>query len=85
MSPGIHAEAPLLEATCKTHGCFEVVEGADSCGLCLEGTTPEKRGPVSNRELLYARQLGGPDAAVTRARLRAHGQSTAYLDAFGRE
>ena len=71
----------MFGESCSTDGCFEAPEAGQTCGLCLEGTTPERRGPVTNRELLHARRLGGRDAAVTRARLAAHGQSTAYLDA----
>jgi len=41
------------------------------------------RGPVTNRELMYARLLGGADAAITRARLNKHDQPTDALDKAG--
>ena len=65
-----------MDKQCETPGCFETAYGSKSCGLCLDGRTPEKRGPVTERELMYARLLGGVDAEVTERRLLEHGQPT---------
>ena len=65
---------------CATTGCFKTAYGTDYCGKCLDGKTPMKRGPVTNKELMRARAIGGEDKAVTRARLIQHGQPTKGLD-----
>jgi hypothetical protein len=65
-----------METRCETAGCFNTAYDSKVCGQCLGGDTPEKRGPVSLRELMYARGAGGEDAAVTKARLLANNQPT---------
>lgn len=65
-----------MDQRCETPGCFETAYGTKLCSLCLDGKTPELRGPVATRELLSARAHGGEDAEVTRKRLIANNQPT---------
>lgn len=60
---------------CRTHGCWKTAYGSHYCGKCLEGNTPEKRGSITVREMLYVpspyrRKL---DKDVMKRRMRAHG------------
>lgn len=65
-----------METKCATAGCFNTADDRRLCGECQCGDTPIKRGKVTNRELLYARQYGGRDAIVTEQRLIDNGQPT---------
>jgi hypothetical protein len=65
---------------CTTPGCFNTAYGGDYCSACLEGKTPGKRGPVTWREAMYARILGGEDEKITRQRLARHDQPTEILE-----
>jgi len=68
---------------CGTLGSFNSTLDSKFCGDCLGGLLPLERGPVKNRELMYAKTLGGRDAAITRRRLTKHGQPTDALDVTG--
>jgi hypothetical protein len=63
-----------VETRCETAGCFNSAHDSKYCDQCLGGITPDKRGPVTRRELMQARAAGGEDAVVTRARLVANNQ-----------
>ena len=72
-----------MESFCDTAGCFNSTFDSKLCGDCLGGNLPMERGPVTNRELMYAKSLGGVDAAITRERMKKHDQPTNALDARG--
>ena len=63
-----------METQCETPGCFETTYGMPQCEKCINGMFPENRGPVTDREAMYARLQGGQNADVTRKRLIANGQ-----------
>lgn len=69
-----------MESFCDTAGCFNSTFDSKLYSDCLGGMLPMERGPVTNRELMYARSLGGVDAAITRQRLKKNGQPLGALD-----
>lgn len=58
-----------MEHRCTTAGCFELVAFPGACARCAEGDTPQRRGPVTARDLYFSKVYGGRDAEVTRYRL----------------
>lgn len=59
----------MLQHRCTTPGCFELLSYSGLCQRCSEGETPQRRGPVTARDLFYSKVYGGRDAEVTRYRL----------------
>jgi len=63
-----------MQTCCATPGCFKTAYDSKLCSHCLGGDTPLNRGPVTLRELWYAKGMGGVDAEITKQRLLKHGQ-----------
>jgi hypothetical protein len=59
-----------------TPGCFELLDHSGLCQRCSEGETPQRRGPVTARDLFYSKVYGGRDAEVTRYRLDHQAQAS---------
>ena len=69
-----------METVCETKDCFNFAYNSKLCSDWLDGLVPHKRGPATDRELMYAKSIGGVDAAITRQRLKKHDQPADALD-----
>ena len=69
----------MLQHRCTTPGCFELLDYSGLCERCSEGETPQRRGPVTARDLFYSKVYGGRDAEVTRYRLDHQSQASSSL------
>ena len=66
----------MLQHRCTTPGCFELLDHSGLCQRCSEGETPQRRGPVTARDLFYSKVYGGRNAEVTPYRLDHQAQAS---------
>jgi hypothetical protein len=68
----------MFHHRCTTPGCFELLQFGSLCQRCREGETPQRRGPVTARDLYFSKVYGGRDAEVTRYRLDHQAQAASH-------